>query len=165
MNIAIKGRSPVAAASHGLVHQFMCAAAMVGGHVAANYSEIAMKVVMHPVTNMAMMGMAAWCWYEGDKHWIKRRGELASAFEKVSIRSLIAATGLGMMAMHVPGYSHELHEHQMHGSSQQAWFERQSAEQKRTIIGNAKAMNMPLDKYLNNLCGQTVPPQPKGELK
>lgn len=164
METALKGRSPVAAASHGLAHQFMCAAAMAAGHVAANYNDVAMQIVMHPVTNAAMMGVAAWCWFRGDKDWVKRRGELASNFEKVSMRSLIAAAGLGMMAMHIPGQSHSMMGHEAHASSEaEAWLEKQSPEIQENIRDGAERLRMPLGEYIKRqICGQQKPTEPRG---
>lgn len=163
--MAIKGQGPVAAVSHGLAHQFMCAAAMVGGHVAANYNEVVMQVVMHPVTNVAMMGMAAWCWFEGDKSWLKRRGELAASFEKVSMRSLMAAAGLGMMIMHIPGQSHYMMNGEMQSRAEaDAWLAKQSPEMQENIRDGAGRLKMPVDEYIQKkICGQkNLPPEPRG---
>ena len=161
----IKSRSPVAAASHGLAHQFMCAGAMAGGHVAANYNEVAMQVIMHPATNVAMMGMAAWCWWRGDKSWLNRRSELASTFEKVSMRSLIATAGLGMMVMHIPGQSNHMAAHEIQGHAEtQMWLSKQSPDMQAMIRDSANRMKIPVEEYIEkSICGQkSLPLEPRG---
>lgn len=97
--------SPTAlrAVFNGLAHQLMCVGIMTAGHIASNHSQTAANVMSHAATNIALMGLALWCGYRGDRGWRQNRGPLASAFEKAGARGLIAAAALGMAAMHIPG--------------------------------------------------------------
>ena len=104
---------PVTALAVGLSHQLMCGGIMMAGHVLSGSVPAVAALMAHPAVNIGLASLAGWCWYRGDKGWRQGRGPLASAFEKVAARGVIAAAGLGMMAMHTPGLG--LHDHGNHG--------------------------------------------------